>query len=105
MAGKKFYSLFFFANLLDKDQIFVLRGSQWRVLNIDEKAFKVNVYADDNNVREIEVAPIEVGYGRNIMLTNIGINLLSVDKFKLMIESNFSEINSDNNEIVLNLKN
>jgi|APSaa5957512576_1039674.scaffolds.fasta_scaffold13319_2 hypothetical protein len=72
---------------------------------IRSEAFKVNVYADDNNVREIEVAPIEVGYGRNIMLTNIGINLLSVDKFKLMIESNFSEINSDNNEIVLNLKN
>ena len=72
---------------------------------IRAEAFKVNVYADKKKIREIDVTPIEVGYGRNIILTNIGINLLSVDKFRLIIESDFSEIDSENNEIILNLKN
>ncbi|MFB5630952.1 MAG: DEAD/DEAH box helicase [Nitrosopumilaceae archaeon] len=27
----------------DADNVFVLRGSQWRILNVDEKSFKVNV--------------------------------------------------------------
>jgi len=32
-----------FVGNLKKEQIFVLRGSQWRILNIDEKSFKINV--------------------------------------------------------------
>ena len=51
-----------FVGDLDKDQIFVLRGSQWRVLNIDEKAFKVNVFP----IRSSQEIPVPKWEGVNI---------------------------------------
>jgi len=51
-----------FVGDLDNDQIFVLRGSQWRVLNIDEKAFKVNVLP----IRSSKEIPVPKWEGVNI---------------------------------------
>ena len=51
-----------FVGDLDKDQIFVLRGSQWRVINIDEKSFKVNVLP----IRSSQEIPVPKWEGVNI---------------------------------------
>jgi hypothetical protein len=68
------------------------------------KDFEVIIFADGKEVRKIEISPIKVGYGRNIILTNIGINLISIEEFKLVAKTNFEELGKENNEIILNLK-
>ena len=51
-----------FVGDLDKDEIFVLRGSRWRILNIDEKSFKVNVLT----IRSSQEIPVPKWEGVNI---------------------------------------
>lgn len=72
---------------------------------VPSDSFFVKVFADSNEVKEIEVQPIEVGFGRNINFRNIGINAISIEEFRLVAETSFNELNKENNEILLVLKN
>lgn len=61
---------------------------------------KIIVYADDKNVKEIELAPLDIGYGRKIFLSNIWVTKINIDSIKFVIETDFEELDKTNNEIV-----
>ncbi len=63
----------------------------------DAPASKIVVYADDSQIKEIEVNEVAIGYGRKISLSNLFINQLSVDEIKLEIVSDFEELDKTNN--------
>jgi len=64
----------------------------------------VNIYADNNFVKEINLEPIEIGNGRFMYIGNIWISQLSINELKLVITSDFNEISKTNNEIILEIK-
>jgi len=65
---------------------------------------KIIIYADGKNIKEIELKPIDIGYGITISLTNIFINKLNVDSLEYVIDSDFDEIDRENNRAVLKIK-
>ncbi len=65
---------------------------------------KIEIYTDDNPVKEIDLVPLEIGRGRIITIGNIFVRKMSVNELELMITSDFSEINKDNNKIKLKIK-
>ena len=62
------------------------------------------IYADDKIVKEVELDPLGVGFGKKILLTNIWISQISVDEFKFIINSDFEELDKNNNVVVLESK-
>lgn len=72
---------------------------------VTSEEFVVEVFADSKEVKEIEVDPIAVGFGRTISLRNIGINAISIEEFRLVAETSFEELDKSNNVISLSLKN
>jgi hypothetical protein len=65
---------------------------------------KINIYADDNLIKEIDLKPILIGYQRIITIKNIFVAQLSVSELNVIVDSNFSEINKENNKIKLEIK-
>lgn len=63
---------------------------------------KINIYADFKLVKELEIGPMEVGYGKIMMLSNIWINQLSVDELRFELVYSYPELSKENNQIVLN---
>lgn len=59
------------------------------------------IYADSKKIKNIEIDPLGIGYEVRIGLRNILISKLNVDDIKLTIESNFTELSLDNNNISL----
>jgi hypothetical protein len=70
----------------------------------DSGDFKVNIYADNNLIKEINSSPILIGYERIISIKNIFVTQLSVSELSVTVDSNFSEINKENNKINLEIK-
>jgi hypothetical protein len=68
-------------------------------------ASKVKIYADEKIVKEINLAPLEIGRGILIEAKNIWVSQVSVQEIELAIESDFNEINKENNKIKLEIKN
>lgn len=66
---------------------------------------KVEIYADNNLVKEIDLEPLEIGSGRFISFGNIWVSQINVKEIKLIINSEFNEISKTNNEINLEIKN
>lgn len=66
---------------------------------------KIVVYADDEKINEVSVDPIKIGYGISINLGNVFVSKLSVEKIKIVIDSEFEELEKSNNEISLEIKN
>ena len=62
---------------------------------------KIIIYADNKNIKEVDLKPLEVGYGIGISLSNIFVNKMSVDELEFVIDSNFSELDLENNKILL----
>jgi ATP-dependent Lhr-like helicase len=96
----------------DSGNIFVLKGSQWRILNVDEKSFSVNVepfrgggitvpYWEGESIPIDYKTARKVGFFRskvkngNIILTNKIIEKLTIDPIpdenNIVIESNRSQ--------------
>jgi hypothetical protein len=65
----------------------------------------LKIYADEKLVDEIDVSPIEFGEGKIIILKNILISKISVDKLNFVIDTNFNELEKENNKITLEIKN
>jgi hypothetical protein len=61
----------------------------------------VVVYADDKVVKDIELEPLEIGYGTRLSLYNIWVSKLSVNKIRFVVENDFEELTKENNEAVL----
>ena len=65
---------------------------------------KLIIYADEKQIKEIELNPIRIGYGLTITLENIFVLKINVNELKFLIESDFDELNKNNNKIKLEIK-
>ena len=78
------------------------------IMNIglaDAEASQVNIYADGNNIKQLDLAPLKLGYGRIVELQNLFITQLNVNELDFVISDNFFEISKDNNNLTLNINN
>lgn len=71
-------------------------------LAISENA-KINVYAEDKLVEEVELKPLEIGTGLKITLENLWMSKRNPKELKFVIEYNFEELDKVNNVLVLNV--
>lgn len=90
----------------DSGNIFVLKGSQWRILNVDEKSFTVNVepfrgggitvpYWEGENI------PIDYNIARKVGNFRSKVKQGSLQLTNKTIEKlNFNEISDDNNIVI-----
>jgi hypothetical protein len=63
------------------------------------------IYADDKLVEEIALDPIDFGEGKIITMQNIFVLKLNVNQLKFEIDAPFSEMDKENNEMILEIKN
>lgn len=71
----------------------------------DSEKTKIIVYADEKQIKEIELDSLDIGYGITITLNNIWVPKISVQELRFLIDSNFSELEKNNNEKKLEIKN
>lgn len=72
-------------------------------LRNSEKA-EIEIYADEKLVKEIELEPINIGEGRIITLENVWIFNANIDTLDFIINSDFNELEKENNKITLKIK-
>lgn len=66
---------------------------------------KLIIYADEKNIKELDLDPIQVGYGTTISLKNIWIPKINVFELRFLIDYNLPELKKNNNEKKLEIKN
>lgn len=64
----------------------------------------VKILADNKEVRNVEIPPTEIGYGRKISVVNIWVNQIEVRNIEFVIESNFEELDKNNNQVTFEIK-
>ena len=64
----------------------------------------VEIYADDKLIKEVDLESIDIGYGRQISLSNLLVAKLQINKFNFVIKTNFDELDKSNNAISLDKK-
>ena len=67
----------------------------------DSEDFKVNIYADEKLVKNVDMDGLKIGYGTSVMLSNLLIKQISVDELVFEIEYLFDELDKLDNKIVL----
>lgn len=72
-------------------------------LKASEKT-KVVIYVDKKLIEEIELDSIEIGFGRTIILRNIWVSQINVEQLEFFIDSDFEELEKNNNRIILQIK-
>jgi len=70
----------------------------------DSERVKVIIYADEEFVKEIDLDALEIGYGKKIMLGNVWVPKINVNRLEFFINSSFSELEKNNNRIILEIK-
>jgi hypothetical protein len=70
----------------------------------DSEKTKLEIYADGKLVKEIDFDILEVGYKRIIKLNNVWIKKTNVQNLEFFINSSFSELEKNNNRIILEIK-
>jgi hypothetical protein len=71
---------------------------------ISSEKIKVIIFADGKNIEEINSEPLDVGFGRAIVLKNIFVLDRKINLLEIKIEYEPYELNKENNNIKLNLK-
>ncbi len=71
----------------------------------DSEKTKLMIYADEKLVKEIELNSLKIGYGTTITLNNVLVPKINIQELKFFIDSNFPELEKNNNEIKLKIKN
>ena len=64
----------------------------------------MEIYADGNLIKEVNLNSINIGYGRIIILEKVFVFKMNVEKLELFIKSDFPELDKQNNRVVLNVK-
>lgn len=64
----------------------------------------IAIYADEKKIKEVEVDPLDIGYGTKLSLYNIWIGQANVNEIKFVIETSFKELDKTNNEVILEVK-
>ena len=79
-------------------------GTEFTIRNYglaDADKFEIEIYADNKIIKTVYSEEIPIGFGRTISLSNVLVPQFSVDKIELIIKSNFSELDKENNKISL----
>jgi len=105
------YSIPSYADLFFEDVSARMNGrylsTNFTIINYglkDATSSKAKIYADGKEIRSIDINPIEIGSGRSISLSNLFITQLNVDELEFQIETNFPELDKDNNRVILEIK-
>ena len=72
-------------------------------LKVSDKS-KMKIYADNKFQKEVDVEPMQIGFGVTLTFKNIFVSDLSVNEVKILIDTSSEELNKLNNEIVLEIK-
>ncbi len=67
-------------------------------------SIKVKIYADGKKIKEVDIKPVNIGYGISISLVNVFIMQLNVDELEFRIESDFPELDKENNNVFLEIR-
>lgn len=70
----------------------------------DSEKVNIIIYADETIVKEVDLDALEIGYGRKIMLSNVWVPKINVNRLEFFINSSFSELEKNNNRIILEIK-
>jgi len=70
----------------------------------DSERVKVIIYADETFVKEIGLDALKIGYGKIIMLSNVWVPKINVKELEFFINSSFSELEKNNNRIIMEIK-
>jgi hypothetical protein len=68
---------------------------------VSSKEANIMIYGDEKIIKEIELNDLDVGYEVKISLTNLLFTKLKIEQLRLVIESNYSELSKDNNQVFL----
>lgn len=66
--------------------------------------FSVEIFADGKEIKNFEFEEIEIGYGRVVEVQNILINQISVEEITFSIETDFEELDKNDNKVILKIK-
>ncbi len=67
-------------------------------------ASKIIISVDGKTIKEVEVPPVEIGYGRKISLSNLFVTNINIEKIEFILSGDFDEISKENNVYTLNVK-
>ncbi len=81
-----------------------VRATVWNYGFKDATSSTLIIYGDGKEIKRIDISPIEIGEGRSSYLSNIFISRLSLEKLELVVESNFPELDKENNRVILEIK-
>jgi len=70
----------------------------------DSEDFKILIYADEKLLKEIEMEPLEIGYGRIVSLEKILVTKIKIDQLRFLIKYDFEELDKEDNSVVLEIK-
>ena len=70
----------------------------------DSEETEVKIFADGKEVKQIEIPPIEIGYGRKVSIINIWVNQIEVKNIDFVIASEFEELEKSNNQVTFEIK-
>ncbi len=65
---------------------------------------KLIISSGDTIIKTFDVGSLEVGYGKIITLTNVFIKKINIDELEFLIDSDFDELEKDNNRVILTIK-
>lgn len=68
------------------------------------EAVKIKISVDGELASVIDLDALNIGYGKKIMLTNVWVPKVNVNELEFLIESDFSELEKNNNRIILKIK-
>jgi hypothetical protein len=71
----------------------------------DAENIKLKIYADEKLLKEISVDSVKIGYGLTLTLNNILVAKININELKFEISHNSPELDKENNEIKLEIKN
>lgn len=77
--------------------------SLWNNGLADANASTLFIYADGKKIKEIEIEPLKLGYGKMIVFENIWISQFLVEELDFEIEYNGEELDKENNKIKIKL--
>lgn len=64
---------------------------------------ELTISADGKLIKQINLDSLEIGYGTSIILTNIWTKKINVNQLEIFIDSDFSELDKDNNRVILEI--
>ena len=65
---------------------------------------KLKLYADGKQIESFDITPVNIGEGRFISLSNIFISQLNINELEYNLETNFPELDKENNIVILEIK-